>query len=585
MVGGLRENKLKMFVKKILKILTKKDKKKFFFSIILLINKSFIEVLSIGLLIPILNFVSNEDKQSFVYDYLPFLHKLNNKEIIVFFVFIFIFIYLIKTVYVMFYNRWNARFVNNLSVDLTQRVLDRYLSKNYIFFLENNSASLVRNLSFETSLFASGLVGGIVLSITHLVFIISICSFLIIYNFYSLYVILILALLSALIVKLSSEKFKKWGLVRQEESASFLKKLNEVIGSIKEVILYNKKLFFLKEVYLHNKQLAKANIYRDTSISFTTPIIEFVGIFTFFSFLLFLILYSSLNLGEIIVLFGIFAFASIKLLPAVIGFVRSIQSIKFNLPACDVIHQILNDPVDIYHPLEIEENVKIKLNNIQFENVSFSYRSQKSPTLNNLTFEINKGDRVAVIGETGSGKTTLLNLISSLVFPSNGKIKINNLDKPNLYKEIRHHIGYVSQSVYLSDNSILFNVALTNEVKENERKKIMSILDSMNLSFINNEPINELSSIGERGSKLSGGQIQRIGIARALFRDPDILILDESTNALDEENEAQIINFLLQKFEKKIIIFCTHKKEVLKYCNKILEVKNNIVSVKQNYLN
>ena len=82
---------------------------------------------------------------------------------------------------------------------------------------------------------------------------------------------------------------------------------------------------------------------------------------------------------------------------------------------------------------------------------------------------------------------------------------------------------------------------------------------------------------------MSGGQIQRIGIARALFRDPDILILDESTNALDEENEAQIINFLLQKFEKKIIIFCTHKKEVLKYCNKILEVKNNIVSVKQNH--
>lgn len=575
---------MKIFIKKILEILSKKDKKKIILSVIFLLTRSVLEVIGIGLLVPILNFISNENKVIFLYNYFPFLQKLNNKESIIFFISIFIFIYLIKTVFTIFYNSWNAKFVNNLSTDLAHRVVSKYLDKSYIFFLENNSASLVRNISSETSIFAQGLIGHIILSIAQIVFIISICLFLIFYNVYSVYVILILILLSSLIIYFSNKKFKNWGIVRQEESAFFLKKINEIIGNIKEIILYDKKSFFSNEVYLHSKRFSNANIYRDTVISFTSPIIEFIGILIFFIFLLFLIIYSSLNFGEIVVLFGVFVFASLKLLPAVISLVRSVQSIKFNLPACEVIYQILKNPNDFNNleefAKEFKENKNINLTSMEFKNISFIYNSEKSPTLNHLNFQINKGDKVALIGETGSGKTTLLNLISTLIIPSSGEIVINNFDKINSFKEIRERIGYVSQFVYLSDNSILFNIALTNDITEDQKKRIMHIIKSLNLNIINNRPIDVFSSIGERGSKLSGGQMQRIGIARALYRDPDILILDESTNALDDENEEAIIKFLVKEFDKKIIIFCTHKKEILKYCNKILEVKNSTVKVK-----
>ena len=575
---------MKIFIKKILEILSKKDKKKIILSVIFLLTRSVLEVIGIGLLVPILNFISNENKVIFLYNYFPFLQKLNNKESIIFFISIFIFIYFIKTVFTIFYNSWNAKFVNNLSTDLAHRVVSKYLDKSYIFFLENNSASLVRNISSETSIFAQGLIGHIILSIAQIVFIISICLFLIFYNVYSVYVILILILLSSLIIYFSNKKFKNWGIVRQEESAFFLKKINEIIGNIKEIILYDKKSFFSNEVYLHSKRFSNANIYRDTVISFTSPIIEFIGILIFFIFLLFLIIYSSLNFGEIVVLFGVFVFASLKLLPAVISLVRSVQSIKFNLPACEVIYQILKNPNDFNNleefAKEFKENKNINLTSMEFKNISFIYNSEKSPTLNHLNFQINKGDKVALIGETGSGKTTLLNLISTLIIPSSGEIVINNFDKINSFKEIRERIGYVSQFVYLSDNSILFNIALTNDITEDQKKRIMHIIKSLNLNIINNRPIDVFSSIGERGSKLSGGQMQRIGIARALYRDPDILILDESTNALDDENEEAIIKFLVKEFDKKIIIFCTHKKEILKYCNKILEVKNSTVKVK-----
>jgi ABC-type bacteriocin/lantibiotic exporter with double-glycine peptidase domain len=566
-------------LKKILIILSKKEKKKIFLSLIFSIIKSILEVVSIGLLIPILSIASSQDNKYFVNNYFSIFQKFNSKEAIFFFILIFIFIYLIKTSFIIFYNRWSSRFVQNLSVDLMKKVLDTYLSKKYIFFLENNSALLIRNISSETTIFALGLIGSIISAVTNLIFIIFICTFLILYNNYSFYVIFFLALISFSIIRLSNDNFNKWASIRQNEATYFSKKLFEVLGSIKEVILYNKKSFFLEEISLHAKQFSNSAIYRDTASSFVAPIIEFIGILIFFIFFILLIFYSSMDLNEILVLFGVFAFACLRLLPTVIGFIRSFQNIKFNLPACDVVYQVLKDLKDSDVFLSDHGLIKNQLENIEFKNVSFSYRGQTFPVLKDLTFSIKKGDRIAVTGETGSGKTTLLNLISSLISPSTGKIIINNIDKIDFYKQIRNRIGYVSQSVYLSDNTVFFNVTLRNNVTEEERKNLLFILDSLNLTTINNEKINQFNFVGERGSKLSGGQIQRIGIARALFRDPDILILDESTNALDDENEEKILNYLIKKFSKKIIIFCSHKKEILKYCNKIIEVKNNTVSI------
>ena len=572
---------MKNLIKKTLEILTKKDKINFIFATFFLIIKSILDVLGIGLIIPILNFTTSQNN-NFIYDYFPSLEKVSNHKLIILFVFIFVFVYLIKNLFIIFYNSWSARFVNNLSLSLTMRVLKKYLNENYIFFLENNPSFLIRNICSETGLFAIGLIGNLILSLTQIVFIFSICLFLIIYNIYSLYVILFLLFVCVIIIKITNAKFKKWGDVRQEKSALILKRINEIVGSIKEVILYNKRNFFAEEFYSHNKKLANANIYRDTSLSFTGPIIEFMGVLVFFSFFLLLVVNSSYGLGEITVLFGVFAFASIKLLPASISLSRSLQAMKFNMPACDVVYEIL---VDSYVPNEFYEVVKNKktpLNSIKFENVSFTYKNQKNPTLNHVNFEINQGDKIAIIGETGSGKTTLLNILATLVNPSSGRIKINNSDQLEPNKEIRNNIGYVPQSVYLSDNSILSNISLSNEVTPEEERFVSEILQPLNLNTINNKPIDIFTPIGERGSKLSGGQIQRIGIARALFRDPGILILDEATNALDNKTENQILDYLFKKMEKKIIVLCTHKKDLLKYCNKVFEIKNNKINISTN---
>ena len=173
-----------------------------------------------------------------------------------------------------------------------------------------------------------------------------------------------------------------------------------------------------------------------------------------------------------------------------------------------------------------------------------------------------------------------MNIISTLIEPTFGKIIINNSNQLEPQKEIRNNIGYVPQSVYLSDDTILSNITLSKDTSKEEEEEILKILKPLNLSQINNKPIDIFTPIGEKGSILSGGQIQRIGIARALFRKPKILILDEATNALDDKNEKQILDYLFEKFNNKVIILCTHKKELLKYCTKIFEIKDNSIKLK-----
>lgn len=576
------------YIKIILRILNKREKFQVFFIIFFSILRAFLEMLGIGLLIPALSLISDINKESFIYNYFPQLSLFNSKQLILFFIAGFIFVYLIKTIFVIFFNIYTAKFSQNLFVSLTEKVLKNYLSRDYIFFTENNSANLIRNISSETNVFALGVIGNLIIIISNSVLFLSICFFLIIYNFYTIYAMLALILISFFVIKKNAKKFGKWGQKRVEHASGFLKKLNEILGSIKEIMLYNKESFYLKQTQCHLKELASSSIYKDSFISITSPIVEFFGIFIFFIFFLILLYFSKINLSEIIVLFGIFAFASLRLLPNIIGIVRSFQNLKFNLPSVNIINKEL-----INNNYNKKENNKTILKNqlgpvksILFEKVSFSYSSKSSPILKNVNLEILSGDKVCIIGETGSGKTTLLNIISGLLMPSEGKIRINKDLALSLYS-IKESIGYVSQATYLADDTISSNIALKDLILEEDFKKIENIIKVLNLTNLDQliKSSKKNFSVGERGSRLSGGQIQRIGIARAIYRDPSILILDEATSALDEKTEKSILDFLFGYMKNGIIIFSTHRKSVLKYCNKVLEVKNNEVNLLDNKKN
>lgn len=557
---------MKKKIEKILLLLTKKNKIDILFIIFLSIIKAFIEIVGIGLLIPLLGFISSEQKKNEIIEFLPILREYSDKEVILIFIVVFLIIYLLKTIFVIFFNSYNAKHAQNLYVEIGNKLLKKYLDNNFLFFVQNNSAKLIRNIASEVNLLASGIIMNSISLLSNLILFFGVCILLFSYNQYTVFVIFILLIVSIIVVRSNNKILMKWSEVRNVESARFIQKLNEVFGSIKEVILYNKSSFFSQQVYNSLRNFADSALYRDIYTAISSPLIEFVGILIIFIFYSYLNFILKIELSEIFVILGVFAFASVRLLPNLIAVVRSYQSIKFNYPAIDNVYSELGKGLNLNQKFKrIDE-----INRINFQNVSFKYPNTSKDVLKSVNFLFKKGDKIGITGETGSGKTTLINLISGLLKPAKGKIGINTINEID-FDKYKLNIGYVSQSVYLSDDSIYFNISLNENNSKKDRDRIKRLLGILNLNKFKKS---SKLSIGERGSKISGGQIQRIGIARALFQKPSMLILDEATSALDEKTERKILKYIFENFKESIIIFCTHKKKLLRYCNKVINVKS-----------
>jgi ABC-type bacteriocin/lantibiotic exporter with double-glycine peptidase domain len=250
--------------------------------------------------------------------------------------------------------------------------------------------------------------------------------------------------------------------------------------------------------------------------------------------------------------------------------------LQYSKPSIDVLYKYFSDNEEDDYDSQTEEgkeHVKFS-DSLKLENVSFSYDDKNKPTIKNINLNINHGDVVGIIGPTGSGKSTLIDLVLGLIRPLEGDIKVDDSSIINNRSNWNKLIGYVPQNIFLSDSTIKHNISLEFEEKKIDNKRINDLLKLCNLEkFVFSLPKKENTIIGERGARLSGGQKQRIGIARALYRNPSLLIFDEATNALDFRNEQEIMEKVL-KTKKRTVIIITHRLETLKFCDYVYKIEN-----------
>jgi ATP-binding cassette, subfamily B, bacterial PglK len=543
-------------------------KYKFLIFVFFIMVNSFLEIISISALLPVIELIS-QDKVSDINKFSNlFFEKINlGNNPLVTFSLIALVVIISKNIIFILINFWQVSFINKVQFSISKKLISNYFGKDYDFFLKKNSSELIRNFTTETNNIVKGL-GNFFSIAVEILLLIALVTYLILIN--PKITIILFSVLSLIVLILnffSHKKIKNWSYIRVDLTAGYLKILIQTFNSIKEIFVFKKKEEIIK---IHNNKKQEV-IDIDKKFSYLNTIPKPFAETLIFSILIFLIIkfHQSENFFSY---FTLYSLVLLRLYPSVNKIVINLQAFSYKLVSFDVIKKEFSEVDDEKNKNIIHLDKNFFNSKINIENLSFQYEDKK--IIDDMSFELNVGKIYGIFGASGSGKSTFLDLIMGLKSPNLGKIKFDNKEFNNTKYNWLSVIGYVPQNPYLYDETILRNICFGVKKSEIDLEKVKVVLKKSNLeTFIKTLPDGLDTLIGERGARISGGQMQRISLARALYHDPKVLILDEVTNQLDEGTENKIIEDLIYLKNDKLILFVTHKKDLLKKFDEILEIK------------
>ena len=493
--------------------------------------------------------------------------------------------YLLKTFFQIFINWKIAEFNGNLTRNLQTKLFNGYLAKSYLFHLDRNSSELLYNIQSEINYLSHVTQAG--LSIIGDIFLMTGIFLMLVLVNPSLAIFTLLAyyLFGKFLDYFTKNKLSQLGNLRELHENSMFKNVLQALGGIKDVILYRKRTYFSKNFDFHANKRKSVFVSQGVIMQIPKLYYEFLSILIIAIIIIFFV-FSYENLTQLMPTIGLFMLAAIRIMPSANKLSSSMQTIKFNIDVVDRVYDELKkiDKVLISNHF----SKKSVFNNIiEIKNLKFSYPKQEQITINNFNFSIKKGETIGFIGESGSGKSTLIDIILGILKLSSGEILV---DGKNIYDNLsgwQAQIGYVSQSVFLLDDTIKSNVAFGIPENEIDENKVWDSLKSSNLSAFISSLENGINTIvGERGSKLSGGQRQRIGLARALYNNPSVLVLDEATSALDNKTESEVMKAIIDLKREKTILIIAHRLTTISNCDRVYSIsKNKIELAPQNIVN
>ena len=529
--------------------------------LIIALLTTFLEFLSISLIPPIiLSFF--DQSQEFVF--------LNKISIISFdnlspnyLIIIFVSIYLLKVFLFLLFRFLILNFIHKLKMNLENRLFQNYLNINLLSNKKKAYSERVRNINNEIPLFTKTIENIAVIFIEGLMLTAIILFFVFRYDnlnyiYFTLTLILILSIwiynnvLKKYLIKLSN--------LRQELQKKSLEFIQNSFDNIIEIKVLKIEDKISIKFYNTIKYLKKVLFIRSFLSEVPRPAVEVIIIFLFLlSFIFFN--KNNFNLENTLTIYAIIFFASIRIIPILSKITQSIQSISYQMPSTDVIYFDLFS--EKFEP--DKKNNTHKFKNLKLEKVNFSFGQKE--IIKNFSLEINKGDKVLIKGYSGSGKSTLLNIILGLYAPNSGKILVNDIDVKDLPLSNYINVGFISQNIFLLNDTIRSNIEFLRKSNKNMFYNSLK-LSSLDNIFSNFEISNK--KIGQYGNQLSGGQIQRINIARAIFGNPEVLLVDEATSNLDMNNSEKIFNNIINL--NCTIIYVTHEKVNEKKFNKIIKL-------------
>jgi ABC-type bacteriocin/lantibiotic exporter with double-glycine peptidase domain len=554
-------------------LLNQKEKNIFFPLCLIILFSSILEILSIGLLIPFLDLILKN--KSYFYNNLlqDYIDKFSYNNLVFYSTIIIFFLFTFKTIFLIFSSFFQLKFIKNINVNISKKLLEIYLNKSFIFYLKNNTSFLIQNINEVNSITLH--IRSQLIFLSEVIIFIGIMA-LLFYN--SLWITLITLLIFSLFsyfIKIFI--FKKTKIIGQERlmiNQKRLRDLHEGFDGIRDIKIFGLEKYFLLKFLINNDVSNTYEFKNAFNLSLPRFLLEWLLIFLSLLLVFFVFYFSNfIELEKSISLLALFCISILRLIPSVLRIIQSRQQIKFTIPVVKKIFEEFNDKKNIDNSNLIVGKIK-KIDftkNLIIENLNFGYGDLKKEVINNLNVHIDFGNFLGISGVSGSGKTTLLSIILGLLKPDKGNIIVDGINVFNNIKTWQAVIGYVPQNLYLIDDTIQNNIAL-GTLKEDLNLNLLNKV--INLACLD-DLINELpggiqTNVGEKGINFSGGQRQRIGIARALYRQPKLLILDEFTNALDKKLEEKILNNIYGLKKNVTVIIVSHDNNVLKNCDKII---------------
>jgi ABC-type multidrug transport system fused ATPase/permease subunit len=548
---------MKNFLTIILELLDKEDRKKFIGFVFLLIFSGGISLLSIAVVIPLLNFILNPEKIR----HIPFIGNLSYLNSALSIALIVIVIFWLKTFAGIFVLKKQSRFLFDLSGKIRGKLFRYYLQSPYSYHTEKNSNTFISLIISDVNIVTQNIFNslGIALNESIVSFIVFI-GLLFIAPVFTISVIGFILIASKIYMSIFKSRALNTGKERSDSYCEITKCVSQGLGSIRETKLYQKENTFSNQVDHYSNRISAAGCLETVFSQSFKFFIEAVSI-TVILFIIFIYLLLGYPGKEIVTLVSVFGIASIQLLPSLNRLIQAIGAIRCSFSSINKVHQELKN-VQAFEINDLEKEASLELafkSFLTLKNICFFYGKKK--ILNNISITIEKGKRIAFVGESGAGKTTIIDIILGLLTPFSGEILIDDteLSSQNI-RSWQSQLGYIPQTIYLYDNDIRQNIAFGVSENDIDNNKVLKCLELAALTdFVQSLPNGIFTRVGENGVQLSGGQRQRIGIARALYRNPSMLIMDEATAALDNKTEAEVTQALAYASNGRTIITIAHR--------------------------
>ena len=557
-------------IRKILSIGKFSNKQNLFYSLL----SSFLEVLSLGSLIPLIMILVDEKggQLNELAKFIPLeFQSVDLKSYYLNFTLLILVIYIISLIIYVYLRYLIKKNIFNFQAELAHNIFSEYLNRDYQILINEKISKVHNTIAAETKRFSGGILNSLFEIISKIAVLFLICFLLFIYEpVLTGTIILFGFFLMGLLFFIFKKRISQFNDVISEKIAQNFDFLRTGLTSFLDLKIFNLSTDFLKNYKSNCAEINNQNLKVEMISLFPKLLIESVIILTFFT----VIVFSEIKIQENLLLISVFVFSFYKIYPylsQIFNYVvlfraskSSIDQLLLSLDNFDVEKEVLN-----------KSNLEFK-NEIEIKNINFRYdlNSNSGFNIKNFNLKIKKGDIVAFVGPSGSGKTTIINILMGLLKPQSGQILVDKkiLDYSTLENWVKK-ISYASINPFFTNGTIKKNITFKDNVTDDEQKRLDKIYEVVML----NDVFNQLSEkdqtiISDSSLNLSAGQKQRVNIARSLFKQSDIVFFDEPTSSLDFETEEKMLEKIANSKIFKTAVFATHRKEILKYCNKIVDL-------------